>query len=1195
MIKSFIIICSIFKKTIANSLFLHLKGLFAKITLWHLSFKKLYNLSFIRTNKFLLLTLFIALFTNPCFPQQYSNLRKKTIQIADSVKLDTLSIIPGSEIVKNLSGIKLPDSVYYFDYNKAFIIFKPQYLTIKQAEIVYRVFPLNFSDQYPKHPLLYKKTNTYTENPFFYNADKNMADTSKTGLNVSGNISRGVRIGNSQNMSVNSNLNLQLSGNIANNLEIEALLSDKNIPVQPDGYTQQVGEFDQVYIRIYDSLRSLQMGDVEINATNSHFLKFNKRILGGNFTGQNLKFGESTKVKSQISAAISKGNYNRNEFVGIEGVQGPYQLKGAKNESFIIILAGTEKIYLDGIELKRGEENDYVINYNTAELSFTPKHYITKNSRIIAEFEYSDKNYNRFVFYTQNEIINKRTTYNVHYFAEGDAKNQPINQQLNNEQKHILSSAGSNPLKAITNNFDSVEYNAKRVQYKLTDTTVNSVTYDSILVYSTNPNNAFYRAGFALVGENNGNYIQLASSANGRVFQWVAPINGIPQGSYEPVQLLIAPQKQQMIVASTNVQISPNTSAYVEMAFADKDVNTFSELNETRNTGFAISNKLNHTKQLNKYILLGNLSYEYKQKKFNTIERYRNAEFNRDWNLTAPVNNNEHYLQTSIGLLNLNKKKIAYSFEHLNYGMLYTGIRSSMLSDINFKLFNLKTNAAILNNKTNLNKSQFYKHKITLSRSLWRVVLGVHHDFENNQINSLKYDSLLINSKKYSVAEVFISSTDSSQNQFKISYKNRLDYLPIENQFTANSETDDIICSFTPETSSKHQLTTMLTWRKLRASNKTPINTSENDQNLLSRIDHKYNSNKRAIGLYSFYEIGTGMENRKEFSYIEVPVGQGIYIWNDYNFNGTAELDEFEISPFPEEANYLRIYTPTNDYIKVYTLKYNETIKLSPEKIWRNKTGIRKLLAKFNNTFSFRASHKHIQSDLASRINPLPGYVTDTAQINRSISLHNTLSFNRTNPKFGMDYTYNQQNYKLLQNNGFDITETYLQQIKTRWNITSDIMLANTTSIKKYKYNSDFFLHKNYVIKSDENKSSIQWQPTTKFRLILHYKINQKNNITGTEYALLQEAGPEMKLNAPKKGLISIKSSIIVNEYNGNLSSPITYNMLEGFQPGENYRWTISYSRNINNFLRLNLTYNGRKPNNNSVIHTGQFSISAVF
>ncbi len=1132
--------------------------------------------------------------------QDISNLKEKALLISsDTVLLDSLSVIPGSEIVF-INGNLVSPGRYEVDYSKGHFIVNDPMLKLKVVRIKYRVFRYSFEKSVAhKQTAIVDDRKKPVKNPFLLEYTHEPEDIFHlNGLNKSGSISRGVLMGNNQDLSVNSSLSLQLSGRLSNTINILASISDDNIPIQADGNTQQLQEFDRVFIQLYGDDWELTAGDFYMQRPKSYFMNFNKKVKGGSFKMDIKPNGRDhfNVIKPTISAAVSKGKFARNKIQGIEGNQGPYRLVGAESETFVIILSGTEKVYVDGKLMKRGNEFDYVIDYNTAELVFTANKLITKDSRIVAEFQYSDKNYTRSLIHYGTDYNSKKLKLRLNVYSEQDAKNQPLQQELTDSDKLLLSNIGDSLDQAIVRNISQVDFSENIVLYALID----SLGFDTVFVYSTNPDSAIYQLGFSYLGPGKGNYIQIQSSANGKVYEWIAPINGIPQGEYEPVILLVTPKTKQMATFGGQYNFTKESFVTWEGAISNNDINTFSDKDSDDDVGYALKvnsyNKIKLGKAKEPWKFKIGSGYEFIENKFTALERFRTVEFERDWNISnTRFLSNQHVANIFTGIEKKNVANLNYEVGVLQNIGEYEGLKNSVIGAYKWKGFVLDGAASYLTTK-GVNNTEFIRHKGTVSKIIKWFKLGVSEEVEQNRFfTSQSSDSLLTNSFDFSIYEVFFGSADSTVNNFRISYKQREDNVPTLNDFSLATRAEDVSFSLGLIKSKNHKFRTKLTYRKLDIISNS-LSGLKPEENVLARVEYVAKFLKNAITSNTYYEIGSGLEVKKEFSYLEVQTGQGTHAYiGDVNGNGVKDLNEFDIAAFQDQANFIKIFTPTNNYVRTYTNQFNQGLFLRPETKWANKKGVKKMVSRFSNRTNYRISRKVSEKD--EYYNPFVGDIADSSLVTLNLGFLNTIYFNRTGTKFGTDFTYQDNRDRSLLTNGVEARQNVNRTLKSRWNITRVYTLTMLAVNGEKSSFSEFFTSRNYVLKRYEAEPKFSIQPNLKFRASVFYNYQEKTNRVdfGGEELISQTVGGELRYNVATKGSFRATFSVIDNEFSVTTNTALAYEMMEGLQEGTNMTWEFNYQQNLSQHMQLSINYNGRVSDNSPVIHTAGVQVRAFF
>ena len=1147
--------------------------------------------------------------------QRYSNLRVKQVSLkSDTVLLDSVSIVPNSFFVMDNQDRIVDTSAYSLNALNGVLIWKkksPQFLQLHQdaLKITYRVFPFLFGQTFQhKDYGRVIKSSSGVYNPFYYTPSEGNAELFKfEGLTKSGSISRGVTFGNNQDVFVNSSLNLQLAGKISDNVEILAAITDENVPVQPEGNTQQLQDFDKVFIQLSNENNKLIAGDFDLKRPESYFMNFQKKAQGGLFSTR-FNLGKSEDEKKQsvmritVSGAVSKGKFARDILAVAEGNQGPYPLTGSNNETYIIILAGSEKVYIDGQLLARGAQNDYTIDYNTSQLTFTARRIITKDSRVVVEFEYSEKSYARSLFYFNDEFEKDKLKIKFNVYSEQDSKNQPLQIQLDSSKIALMDSVGDHIDQAFYPTADTVPFNNTQILYQKKDTTTANGTYSGIFVYSVSPDSARWSVSFSIVGQGNGDYIQDINAANGRVYKWVEPVNGVHLGSFAPVALLITPKRQQLFTLGTDYKFSKNNSVKTEIAMSNNDINLFSSKDKSNDVGYAAKVIYENTTQLGKdavksWRMKSILNYEYVSQDFKPLERFRAVEFERDWNTTAVTaisDENISSFQTIFSKAAFGS--FTYQLKSYLKGSFYNGLMNAAGMNLLMDKFNLTGAGSYLNTYGSVGSTKYYKHNFDLSRPVWKLVVGGRENAEHNEFLQPATDSLFINSFYFQEYQGYAATLDSSKTKIALNYKKRYDYVPVVSQFKMATIADEVNLTVELLKNINSQLRTTSTYRKL-AIRDTTLTQQQAEKTFLNRIDYNLNLWKGAVTTSTYYEVGTGQELKKEFSYLLVAAGQGVYAWHDRNHDGVQQLDEFDPAAFPDEALYVKIFIPTNEYISTRTNQFSEVLTLTPSAGRQSFQGKQKLLTRFSNQLSVRLDKKTQNEDLLSSLNPFNQNVGDTELVSNNSNVRNSLFFNRSNPVFGMDGTWQQNKAKSILTSGFESRTQTLREINTRWNFTHSFLFNVSYQNGDKKNSSDFFSTQDFHIVSNESEPKLSYQPTASFRTTVSYKYSLKKNIEGEigERSLSNKFGVEFRYSTVKAGSFTAKINYIAINFNADENSTIAYDMLEGLHNGRNATWDLSVQRNLSNSMQLSLNYDGRKSEGSNVVHTGGVQFRAFF
>lgn len=1118
---------------------------------------------------------------------------KKLLVSRDTIHLESEVINSNFFEVLHTNGKSIDTSFYKINFQKATLFFNENYPTPSDSiTINYLKLPEILTKEYRIYDPSRVVSNEATSGKLYkIEPEAEKKNVPFDGLNTSGSITRGVTIGNNQNTVLNSNLDLQITGKLSEKVSLRASLQDSNIPLQDGGYSQKLDQFDNVFMELFSDKWNIRAGDIFLENKKTQFLNFNKKVQG---LATSFDFGtEDSKTNVFASAALVKGQYAKSNFTGQDGNQGPYKLKGQNGELYVLVISGSERVYVNGILLKRGENNDYTIDYNAGEIIFTPLFTITSEMRIAIEYQYSDRNYTRFVTYAGATHENEKWSFGSYLYSENDLKNQPLQQNLSKEQAQILVNSGDNPDLMVAPSAYADTYSENKVLYK--KTIVNAI---EIFEYSNNPQDELFNVKFSFTGANKGNYILKNSATNGRIYEYIEP-SGFPQGNYEPIIQLIAPTKIQVATFLAKYKPTEKTAVDFEIGISNNDKNLFSTIDDTNNKGLA--GKINAKQRLfsKKWNIDAFANYQFVQKNFRSVERLYTIEFDRDWNLGATAIGNQSFLVSGLNFI-LNEKEetqnrglLTYQFEKLDFSESFSGSRHILNGLLCWKNWTIQNQGSLLNSDGAVTSSKFIRNQAQTRYHFNKNWIGSSLRLEDNQEKNKTTNQFLALSQRFTEYGFFTGRGDSTKVFVELGYLNRKnDSLQSRSVGSilqrVNSSQTYFFKSKLIQTN-KNDLSIYINYRNLDFVD----SAKKRESSLNSRMIYTDRFFNQLIQSTTVYETISGSIPQQEFTYLEVPAGQGVYTWNDYNANGIQELQEFEIAPFIDQAKYIRIFLPNRIYIKTHQNKFSQSVTVNPNQ-WQNEIGLKKLLSYFYNQTAFIIDRKTKSEGDNFELNPFSSSNENVLGLNSSF--RNSLFYNRGKQNHSITYSYLQNQTKNLlsigsqeaKNSSHQLQYTHLYKKSWLFNFFSKTIQTTIAS--------ENFPEKNYEINGYQLAPKISYLFSKNTSWDLFYELQNKENQIGNLETLVQNRlGTSFSYASNKKFTMNGEISFYQNKFSGNEFSSVGFQMLEGLQTGQNLTWRFLAQKNLTQFLDINLNYQGRKSESSQTIHTGSVQLRAYF
>jgi hypothetical protein len=1061
----------------------------------------------------------------------------------------------------------------------------------------YEYFPFRFQSFYARRSLITLRDSTGKDSLSVarHGSAFTIDDIFGANLQKSGSIVRGFTVGSNRDLSLNSGFRMQLSGKLASDIDVTASLTDDNTPIQPEGTTQTLQEFDKVFVEIRSTNLAATLGDFVLDLKGQEFSRLSRKLQGAMGTAD-YKFGSAGETVL-IAGAVTRGKFNTMQFNGLDAVQGPYLLTGKNGERAIIVIAGTEKVYVNGEIQTRGETNDYTIDYSTGELTFMPRRLITSASRITVDYEYTDRQYSRSLVAGQSasSFFDGKARFTFTFAREADNPDAPIDFTVTDSARQVLEEAGGDRKKAVQSGVTPVDTGGI---YARVDTIIAGRGLVTYYRYAPGDTAARYLVTFSFVGTGQGEYFRQQVG----VFIW----KGAGGGDYLPIRYLPLPQSQQVMDFSVDLQPVKSMTVSAEYAASEFNANRFSDLPGVTTSGGAMKFGLSFNPR-NVVIggtNVGGFDLQLNERRvgslFTPIDRTNDIEFTRKWGVDSLSAGDEEIREANLHYLPAAGISVGGSYGRITRGDDLRSTRTAgdfslQQPDVPSVTYSIEHVNATQISLDDISK--WLRQRGTVSYTFWKATPGFSYEGERREITPADGSLYKDGSLAFDQFGPRLGLKGLGPLFFSVEYLWRNDDLANAGALVRESE------SFTQTYSGRMaetvSLTTSLdvTLRKKKFTDEFRLLGNSDIQTVLVRSQSRYAPLNRGIDADLYYEVATERTSKLERIFVHVAPGTGNYTYlGDLNHNGIADPDEFVPARF--DGDYVAITVPTDEMYPIIDLKTSARVRFTPAKFIRRGGGFwGDALSSISTETYARIEEKSSEHDLKQiYLLNLNRFLQDSTTIAGSQLFTQDLFLFEGQTLFSMRGRYSQTHGLINFAGGIEHSYGRERSVRFRWQLVPEISNQLDFVNKIDRVSSQEVSTRVHDILSNSVTFDVSYRPEQNLELGMKFDLAKS-----TDRFQIPDLGASLNAQSVRfvyafqgAGQARVEASREEERLGRTLDS-YPYELTGGRVAGKTWIWRFGFDYRVTQFVQASATYDGRTEGGAPPVHTARAEVRAFF